>query len=481
MLFNSLPFVFGFLPITLILFFLVGQLDRNGQRRIAARVRLILAASLFFYAWWKPFTLLLLVVSIAFNWAMGLAIADRNPRKKWLLVLTVAADLCSIGFFKYGMFVTANLAPVAGDWIRLENILLPIGISFFTFQQIAYVVDVWRGDVQAERDPWRFALSVSFFPHLIAGPIIHYRQIGPQFDQWSFLRPSAAQLKLGFGIFLIGLIKKMGIADTLSFYVDPTFAAADGLMAVGFVESWQAATAYTFQLYFDFSAYSDMAIGLGLMFGIQIPDNFNNPYQSTSIIEFWQRWHMSLSSFLRNYLYIPLGGNRQGKVRRYVNLMITMLLGGLWHGASWNFVIWGGLNGVFLMIAHGWRALTKGWQLQLHPLAPLGRVGGHLLTMLAVIVVRVFFRATTFDGAWVMLAGMTDLSSFRAEAVDSFLLLALGAAYALCLHGAEAKDLVKLRWFSLPLVRSAAAAWVILVMHHQELFDLDASFLYFNF
>ena len=481
MLFNSFEFIFGFLPVTLLLFMAFGRLDEAGRARVLARIWLVLGASLFFYAYWKPYTLALLVVSIAFNWVMGLLIADRDPRKKWLLVLTVAVDLASIGFFKYGMFVTGNLALVAGDWIRLEGILLPIGISFFTFQQIAYVVDVWRGDVEAERDPLRFALSVSFFPHLIAGPIIHYRQIGPQFDKWSFLRPSNEELKLGFGIFLIGLIKKVAIADTFSHYVDPTFALADSHRAVGFVEGWQSAAAYTFQLYFDFSGYSDMAIGLGLLFGIKIPDNFNNPYQARSIIDFWQRWHMSLSAFLRSYLYIPLGGNRHGPVRRYVNLMITMLLGGLWHGASWNFVIWGGLNGVYLMIAHAWRAATRGMDLEHHPLAPLGRVGGQLLTMLAIIVVRVFFRAATLGGAWTMLQGMADPFAASSQGVEPFLLLAMAAAYALCLFGAEGKDLVKLRWFSWPVVRLTAIGYVLLIMHHQALFDLDASFLYFNF
>ncbi|HEX2525163.1 MAG TPA: MBOAT family O-acyltransferase [Geminicoccus sp.] len=481
MLFSSLPFTLGFLPVTLAFFLLLGRFDAPAHQRVKARIWLVLGASLVFYAYWHPPSLLLLVGSVLFNWSMGLLIADRKPARKWILALTVAVDLASIGFFKYGMFVTENAALVAGDWIRLEGILLPLGISFFTFQQIAYVVDVWRGDVEAERNLPRFALSVTFFPHLIAGPIILYRQIGPQFDRWSFARPTASDLNLGFGIFLIGLIKKIGIADTLSYYVDPAFDVADGQQAVGFIESWQSAIAYTFQLYFDFSGYSDMAIGLGLLFGIRIPDNFDNPYRSTSIIDFWQRWHMSLSSFLRNYLYIPLGGNRHGKVRRYVNLMITMLLGGLWHGASWNFVIWGGLNGVYLLIAHAWRASTGGMNLKAHPLAPWGRVAGHLLTMLAVVVVRVFFRATTLDGAWLMLKGMTDPSAGSVAEFEPFLLMAILAAYALCLYGAEAKDLIKVRWLSLPLARPVAAVWALLVMHHQQLFNLDAAFLYFNF
>ena len=481
MLFNSFEFIFGFLPVTLLLFMAFGRLDEAGRARVLARIWLVLGASLFFYAYWKPYTLALLVVSIAFNWVMGLLIADRDPRKKWLLVLTVAVDLASIGFFKYGMFVTGNLALVAGDWIRLEGILLPIGISFFTFQQIAYVVDVWRGDVEAERDPLRFALSVSFFPHLIAGPIIHYRQIGPQFDKWSFLRPSNEELKLGFGIFLIGLIKKVAIADTFSHYVDPTFALADSHRAVGFVEGWQSAAAYTFQLYFDFSGYSDMAIGLGLLFGIKIPDNFNNPYQARSIIDFWQRWHMSLSAFLRSYLYIPLGGNRRGPVRRYLNLLITMLLGGLWHGAAWTFILWGALHGTYLMIAHGWRAATQDRELHAHPLAPAGRVAAHLLTLLAVIVAWVFFRSPTPGAGWAIVQGMADPSAPSTELIEPFLFLAALLAYGLCWFGAEAKQLVQLRWFSPPMVRLAATMWILLIMHRQALFDLDATFLYFNF
>ena len=317
-----------------------------------------------------------------------------------------------LGIFKYAGFLAANLDAIFKTGITLD-ILLPVGISFYTFTQIAFLVDAYRGNVARYALP-HYALFVTYFPHLIAGPILHHKDMIPQFERSETKRPNPHLILCGLMIFAIGLFKKTCLADG----IQPLVSLAFGSGTPTFDQAWIGALAYTFQLYFDFSGYSDMAIGISLMFGIFLPLNFNSPYKAQSIIDFWRRWHMTLSQFLRDYLYIPLGGNRRGAVLRYVNLMITMALGGLWHGAAWTFVIWGVLHGLYLCINHAWNHFAP-------PVAPrfarVANLAAFMLTFLSVVVAWVFFRASTLSSAIYILSRMADPSHVafgRAEMVQ---------------------------------------------------------------
>jgi alginate O-acetyltransferase complex protein AlgI len=395
-LFNSYTFVFGFLPVTLAVFFLLGRIGRRGPA-----LAWLFGASLFFYAWWNPANLPLLVLSIGFNYALGQAL-----RRAWghrlrtsLLTAGVAANLVFLGYHKYAGFLAASINAAAGTQLPEIHRPLPLAISFFTFQQIVFLVDGYRRP-RAATGPLRYATCVSFFPHLLAGPIVQYSQLMPQFSRRAILRPQAMMIAAGITIFAIGLVKKVIVGDTLGGFVPIPFGAAASGLDLTLVEAWAAALSYTFQIYFDFSGYSDMAIGLALMLGISLPVNFNSPYKADSIIDFWRRWHMTLSAFLRDYLYIPLGGGRVGRMRRYVNLMITMLLGGLWHGAAWTFVAWGALHGVYLLINHAWRGAG------LRANVPGSRYAARLVTFAAVVVAWVLFRADSVGAAGRIIAAM---------------------------------------------------------------------------
>ncbi len=341
MLFNSYVFIFAFLPVALLVFYRLGKVSR----RLAALW--LVAASLFFYGWWNQRFVGLLMASVAFNYAVGYLMGYRLQRGKTaglLLAGSISANLALLGYFKYANFFLANFNALFGTTMPIGEFFLPLGISFFTFTQIAYLVDTWRGKVR-EYDFIHYLLFVTYFPHLIAGPVLHHAQMMPQFARATTYRVHWENIALGVSIFVVGLAKKVLLADSLAVFSSPVFDIARQGGQPMFFEAWIGALSYTLQLYFDFSAYSDMAIGLSLMFNVRLPQNFNSPYKSASIIEFWRRWHMTLSAFLRDYLYIALGGNRKGTVRRYANLMATMLLGGLWHGAGWTFVMWGGLHG----------------------------------------------------------------------------------------------------------------------------------------
>jgi D-alanyl-lipoteichoic acid acyltransferase DltB (MBOAT superfamily) len=408
MLFNSYVFIFLFLPVTLLLFFRLGAL---GHARAA--IAWLVGASLFFYGWWNPAYLGLLLASLIFNYSMGMLLAnarDRGPAPRRLLLgAGIAANLAVLGYFKYANFLLDSINALTGSELEFARVILPLGISFITFQKIAYLVDAYRGDTR-DYNFLHFCLFVTFFPQLIAGPIVHHKEVIPQFGQARIFHASSANLAVGLTIFAIGLFKKVMIADNIAHYATPAFSAAQQGVALTLLEAWSGALAYTFQLYFDFSAYSDMAIGLGRMFGIRLPVNFYSPYKATSIIDFWRRWHITLSRFLRDYLYIPLGGNRKGPARRYLNLFVTMLLGGLWHGAGWTFVFWGGLHGLYLVINHAWQAAwRKLGHAVSHPTAA-GRWFGRVLTFLAVVVGWVFFRAESFEAAIAMLRGMIGLN-----------------------------------------------------------------------
>jgi D-alanyl-lipoteichoic acid acyltransferase DltB (MBOAT superfamily) len=395
MLFSSFAFLFQFLPATALAF---AAARRHSPR---AGVLVLACASLVFYGAWRPVYLLLLLASITANFSLGL-IMD-NPRWRRPVGLAgVALNLALLCYFKYANFLVGNVDVLTGSSIPLPNIILPLGISFFTFQQIAYLVDVMR-DAPVERDPLSYTLFVSFFPHLIAGPLVHHKEMIPQFKRERSGR-SAVLAARGIAIFIAGLFKKVVIADSLAQFVTPVFQQADSGGLVPAQWAWLATLSYTLQIYFDFSGYSDMAIGLALMFGIRLPVNFRSPYRALSIIDFWRRWHITLSRFLRDYLYIPLGGNRRGSVRRYLNLLITMLLGGLWHGAGWNFPLWGGLHGFYLAINHVWRERRNVGNKA--PRTPAAHAMAWLLTFAAVTLAWIFFRATTLDGAFRMLGGL---------------------------------------------------------------------------
>jgi alginate O-acetyltransferase complex protein AlgI len=385
MLFNSYEFILVFLPIVLVVFHLVAK---SGSFRIATAV--LVMASLTFYAYWDFRYLPLLVGSILVNFTIGRRI--ERTLSKHLLVLGICFNLGLLAYFKYTCFFLASCNVVLGSAFFVPNILMPIGISFFSFTQLAYIVDAYRGETKGY-DLLSYSLFVTYFPHLIAGPILYHKHMIPQFQARSHFTYSDEAIAAGVATFSIGLFKKVFIADSLSTWVKPVFDHVD---LVTFLDGWAGALAYSFQLYFDFSGYSDMAIGLGLMLNVRLPINFDSPYNATSIIDFWKRWHITLSVFLKNYLYIPLGGNRHGEGRRTVNLMVTMLLGGLWHGAGWTFVIWGGMHGLYLVINHAWRK---------HKMK-MPDFAARALTFLAVVVAWVFFRARTFSDAVELLKAM---------------------------------------------------------------------------
>ncbi|MEL6911965.1 MAG: MBOAT family O-acyltransferase, partial [Cyanobacteria bacterium J06598_4] len=357
MLFNSFEFIFLFLPITLILFFYIGRKDENIKHQLP--IIWLIIASLIFYGRWKPLNLPLIILSIGVNYYLGYWLSNilERPRiKKAVFAFGIAFNLGLICYFKYSNFLLGNINHLIGSNFTLPSVVIPLAISFFTFQQIAYLVDAYRGETK-EYDLRKYMLFVCFFPQLIAGPIVHHREVLPQFEKASIYKFSQTALSIGLTVFIAGLFKKVIFADRIAEYSNLAFAAASQGINLTFSESWVGALGYSLQLYFDFSGYSDMAIGAAYMFGIRLPLNFNSPYKAISIVDFWRRWHITLSHFLRDYLYIPLGGSRRGEFRRYFNLLLTMILGGLWHGAGWTFIFWGGLHGSYLVVNHLYRTV----------------------------------------------------------------------------------------------------------------------------
>ena len=421
MLFNSYSFIFVFLPIVWLVFF---QLARIGHKFAAGWLA---AASLFFYGYWNPAYIGLLLGSIMFNYVFGVWIAkavvrhDESGRKR-LLIVAITANLLLLGYYKYANFFLGNINAVAGSHLSFGNIILPLGISFFTFTQIAFLVDAWQGKVK-EYDFIHYGLFVTYFPHLIAGPVLHHKEMMPQFAHPSTYRIAWDNVASGLMLFTLGLCKKTLMADVLAPYVGGVFNGIQHDLAAGLLptayEAWAGALAYTLQIYFDFSGYTDMALGIALMFGIRLPINFDSPYKAASIIEFWRRWHITLSRFLRDYLYIPLGGNRKGEFRRYTNLMATMLLGGLWHGAGWTFVLWGGLHGVYLTINHLWREMFADRAPSWIP-SWLSSLAGAALTFVAVVSAWVLFRASDLAQATAILKAMYGVAA-RPIAFDAVL------------------------------------------------------------
>ncbi len=430
MLFNSYPFLLCFFPLILAIYWGVASSRRE-------RELILILGSFVFYAWWDYRFLGLLLLSIVGNYAAGCvlrSLAERSKDRETDIVLSIAivANLSAIGFFKYAHFFATNVNSAFGSHWDLAPIILPLGISFFTFEQISFLTDISRRNIRSF-DFIDYVVFIAFFPRLIAGPILRYSEIAPQLSS-RLKAPMAQNLMVGLTIFFIGLAKKAILADGIAPYVSPVFSSAAAGQPVDFFMSWGGALAYTCQLYFDFSAYSDMAIGIARCFGIQFPMNFFSPYKSKSIIEFWQTWHITLSRFLRDYVYIGLGGNRRGRARRYLNLMITMLLGGLWHGANWTFVAWGGLHGIYLIINHAWRSFAEHCSpVERFRQTSGGRAFGWILTFSCVVFGWVFFRSSGFHAAVVMLRGMSGMQGAYLPSGLSFVLHPV-AKYLAYLH-----------------------------------------------
>lgn len=405
MLFSTWQFIAVFLPLTLGVYFWL-----NHRRLVVAGKAWLVLASLWFYAAWDVHYLPLICASILLNFALGTGLAQAHPRwlgqqpdrlrernRRLLLAIGIGANLALLGYFKYTDFALANLNLALGTAYPLQHLVLPLAISFFTFTQIAYLVDSWKGET-AGYGLLNYALFVTFFPHLIAGPIVHHQDIMVQFASRWTLACRWRNILRGLLIFSIGLFKKAVIADNFAVWASAGF---DGGQPLDFYSAWVTSLSYTFQLYFDFSGYCDMAIGASLLFNIWLPINFNSPYKALNIQDFWRRWHITLSRFLRDYLYIPFGGNRGPAWRTGVNLMATFVLGGLWHGASWMFVAWGALHGAALVLHRAWQALGR----------PLPRWLAWFVTFMFVNLAWVFFRAKTWADAWRVLQGMADFSS----------------------------------------------------------------------
>lgn len=401
MLFNSYVFIFAFLPVVLAGY---GWARRREDRRWV--IVWLVFASLFYYAWWKPEFLLLLLFSVSVNAGFGKLLCNgvlSRPASRAVLVAGIVFNLALLGYFKYAIFFTQNLNELFGAGLTVPKIVLPIGISFITFQKIAFLVDAHQGLVR-NFSLKSYALFVTFFPQLIAGPIVHHAEMMPQFEKKPGKNSFGPDFAVGFSIFCVGLFKKVVVADSLAVFADAGYGMLTAGQPMDFMSAWITVLAYCFQLYYDFSGYSDMAVGLARMFGIRLPVNFYSPYKAASIIDFWRRWHMTLSRFLRDYLYIPLGGNRAGRLRQSFNVAIVMLLGGLWHGANWTFVVWGGAHGVLLAVNHAWNQLPPSrWPLFAGFPA---RAAFVLLTFFVVTLAWVPFRADTLADAGRMLSNL---------------------------------------------------------------------------
>jgi D-alanyl-lipoteichoic acid acyltransferase DltB (MBOAT superfamily) len=414
MLFNSYIFIFIYLPLIILGFY---GLNRWNKTRFS--LAWLLGGSLFFYGFQNPFNLSLITLSILFNYSLAKNInhtkketLNLNNSRYRKLIFGIVINLAILGYFKYIDFIFNTVNTILHTDLPLLHRELPLGISFFTFLQIAYLVDTYR-EKSDEKNWVNYALFVTFFPHLIAGPIVHHKALLCQFKDKSIYNFNVENFAIGITIFILGLSKKVLLADPIASYSSPVFQAASEGVPLNVLDAWGGALAYTLQLYFDFSGYSDMAVGLSKLFNISLPENFNSPYKSRSIIEFWRRWHITLSHFLRDYLYIPLGGNRLGEVRRYLNLMITMLLGGLWHGAGWTFVVWGGLHGLYLMINHGWLAFCQRQpSLKQVTVTKIWSFTSQLLTFGAVVISWVFFRARNLNDAFVILHSMFSVKDY---------------------------------------------------------------------
>ena len=480
MSFASYIFIFLFLPTTVGIFWLL------QRRSIPAGLWALSAASVVFYIQWNPRDLLVAGTSVLLNYHAARLILKNRQAAKRIFIVAISLNLIALGYFKYLNFLADSIQDLlTNGGPHLAKIALPLGISFFTFTQIAYLADCLQDKIQPHEHTARdYILFVSFFPHLIAGPILHHRTIIPQFHG-TFRPHSQATLHAGFPLFFIGLFKKVIIADHFATLASPVFESALHGNVIDTPTAWIGALAYTLQIYFDFSGYSDMAVGSALCIGMHIPFNFQAPYKSTNIIDFWRTWHISLSNFLRDYLYIPLGGNRKGPSRRYINIFITMLLGGIWHGAGLNFMIWGALHGAFITINHAWRDFGPRTLIKSIP-APIYTTASYLFTLFAIITAWVFFRAESFPAACHVLKAMVvpTVTSHQVSSSPDWLsgvLIVLGFLFTLTLpNSKEIHDWVlggitRQTTAILGLSCGAVAAISFIFI------SADSPFLYFNF
>ena len=395
MLFNSYEFIFMFLPVMFVVYFYL----MSKRVVLGAKIWLV-AGSLFFYSYWNITYLSLILISMFTNYGVGLTLVNQDRVKissKTVLAFGIFFNLALLGYFKYTDLFLENFNGIFGSNIPLPHIILPLGISFFTFTQIAFLVDAYKKEAK-EYNIFNYMLFVTYFPHLLAGPILHHKEMMPQFASVKNYAKNYKNIALGLFIFSIGLFKKVIIADTFAVWANAGFDTATTL---NLIEAWATSLSYTFQLYFDFSGYTDMAIGVSLMFNIKLPINFNSPYKALSIQDFWRRWHITLSRFLRDYLYIPLGGNRKGEIRTYTNLITTFLLGGFWHGAGWTFIVWGALHGIALAIHRMWQSF--GFK--------LNKILAWFITFNFINITWIFFRAKDFESAMKVLGGMFSLDN----------------------------------------------------------------------
>jgi alginate O-acetyltransferase complex protein AlgI len=465
-LFNSLIFLFGFLPVTYLVFW--------GLRTARQRHIWLTFTGYVFYGYWDPRFCLLMAFTTLVSYSAGRAmLATDDPKRRRLLMwLPIAVDLSLLGYFKYAGFFTRSLNDFADllGWradLPVLNIILPIGISFYTFHTITYIVDSYRGVIKPTRNFWEFGAYVSLFSQLVAGPIVRFREIEGDLDNVGHATRRAG-LAIGLSFLAFGMFEKVIVADSIAHYVDPWLARYAELSTGA---AWLAMLGYTFQLYFDFSGYSSMAVGLGLLFGLRIPQNFNSPYLAQNPSDFWRRWHMSLSSVLRDYLYIPLGGNRGSQAFMYRNLMLTMLLGGLWHGANWTFIVWGAYHGALLV---GYHFLSKRL-----PTSSMSVSLSQLITFLLVVVGWVFFRATDFSMAVELLHAMFTLQPGVMPA-DALKFAALVVVAVLLVKAAPNAFEYHARFKPTP-IRMAAAAVVLGVALAMITGSRDSPFLYFQF
>ncbi|MBD8071099.1 MBOAT family O-acyltransferase [Bacillus sp. PS06] len=426
MLFNSYEFIFAFLPVVFIIYFSLNRL----RLLIASKIWLV-ASSLFFYSWWNISYLPLILISMAFNYAIGSALSKEKVKINRKLILTIGTlfNTGLLGYFKYSDFFISNVNTLFTTNMALLNLALPLAISFFTFQQIAYLVDAYRFETR-EYSFLNYALFVTFFPQLIAGPIVHHKEMMPQFEQLRNKVINYRNIALGMFIFSIGLFKKVAVADTFAVWATKGFDETETLT---FIEGWITSLSYTFQLYFDFSGYTDMAIGAALLFNINLPRNFNSPYKALDIQDFWRRWHITLSRFLTQYIYIPLGGNRKGASRTYINILIIFMISGFWHGAGWTFVFWGFLHGLATVINRLWKTFRL----------KLNTVVAWFITFNFINIAWVFFRATTWSDAIKVLKGMVG---FNGIVLPSFESLSFLESYGILLgsYFVDLSELIKI-------------------------------------
>lgn len=473
MLFNSLPFIFLFLPITLVGYFWLCA-HRMG---IGARVWLVIA-SLFFYSAWNVSYLPLILVSMVFNFLVGTGLNRiDNKYKKLLLTFGVVVNVLLLGYFKYIDFIIENMNAVTGLAINAKNIALPLAISFFTFQQIAYLVDSYRGLTRGYNF-LNYSLFVTFFPQLIAGPIVAHYEMMPQFASLRNWVKNYRHIFIGVFLFLIGLFKKVVIADYFAGFANIGF---DTMAELTTLQAWFVSLSYTIQIYFDFSGYCDMAMGLARMFNINLPINFNSPYKALNIQDFWRRWHITLSRFLRDYIYIPLGGNRRGYSRALANVFMVFLIGGLWHGAAWTFVVWGVLHGLANIV---WRIWHK---MNLH----MNKWLAWFITFNFVNIAWVFFRATSFHDAWKVLRAMFDLTHLCSPQYLKFfgsgtyltfaIVIALIVGCVMLPNSMELVKRVKIENKKSALMWGCGLAFVAVLILVKMIMIPYTEFIYFNF